>query len=63
MPAFQKPPQAPGTLTDIRSIIQKLKKSNPELEQTPLRNISVEDCPEHPDEYLHHLPPEAQGKD
>lgn len=34
----------PRTLTDIRSIIQKLKKSNPELEQTPLRNISVEDC-------------------
>lgn len=34
----------PRTLTDIRSIIHKLKKSNPELEHTPLRNLSVEEC-------------------
>lgn len=34
----------PRTLTDIRSIIQKLQKSNPDLEQTSLRNISVDDC-------------------
>lgn len=33
----------PRTLTDIRSIIHKLKKSNPELEHTPLRNLSVEE--------------------
>ena len=34
----------PRTLTDIRSIIHKLKKSNPELEHTSLRNLSVEEC-------------------
>lgn len=33
----------PRTLTDIRSIIHKLKKSNPELEHTSLRNLSVEE--------------------
>ncbi|WP_300776715.1 hypothetical protein, partial [uncultured Akkermansia sp.] len=34
----------PRTLTDIRSIIHKLKKSNPELEQTSLRSLNVEEC-------------------
>ena len=34
----------PRPLTDIRSIIQKLKKRNPALEETPLRNITVEAC-------------------
>lgn len=43
MPTFQKPPPS-RTLTDIRSIIHKLKKSNPELEHTSLRNLSVEEC-------------------
>lgn len=34
----------PRTLTDIKSIIQKLLKSNPDLTRTPLRNIGVDEC-------------------